>query len=232
MGKTYGYPEDSDSDGSCHLVNGRWDSAVGWLYLISNRFCVFCQRMPGVPLTLWLIRHTNTWHNRLSLANCFIPTWTIIHEWKVKIMALTKADIVEAVQTEIGLTRHKSISIVESLLETIKSKLASGEDVLVSGLASSVYRRNVNAGLGIQVQARTWCWDQGRWSRLSAVGSYGSVSMATDRKIVCIFCGGLADIKKQNDLMVVSCPKCKRETELDTYQDIFDNWMGDIRTED
>ena len=48
-------------------------------------------------------------------------------------MALTKADIVEAVQTEIGFTRHQSISIVENLLETIKSKLASGENVLVSG---------------------------------------------------------------------------------------------------
>ena len=48
-------------------------------------------------------------------------------------MALTKADIVEAVQTEIGFTRHRSIEIVENLLETIKSKLESGEDVLVSG---------------------------------------------------------------------------------------------------
>jgi integration host factor subunit alpha len=48
-------------------------------------------------------------------------------------MTLTKADIVEAVQTEIGLTRNQSIGIVESLLETIKSKLESGEDVLVSG---------------------------------------------------------------------------------------------------
>jgi integration host factor subunit alpha len=48
-------------------------------------------------------------------------------------MTLTKADIVEAVQSEIGFTRHQSIELVESLLETIKSKLASGEDVLVSG---------------------------------------------------------------------------------------------------
>ena len=48
-------------------------------------------------------------------------------------MALTKKDIVEALQTEIGLTRHKSANIVESLLETIKSTLESGEDVLVSG---------------------------------------------------------------------------------------------------
>ena len=48
-------------------------------------------------------------------------------------MALTKADIVEKVQTEIGFTRHQSTELVESLLETIKYKLDSGEDVLVSG---------------------------------------------------------------------------------------------------
>jgi integration host factor subunit alpha len=48
-------------------------------------------------------------------------------------MALTKADIVEAMQSDMGFTRHQSTELVESLLETIKSKLASGEDVLVSG---------------------------------------------------------------------------------------------------
>jgi integration host factor subunit alpha len=48
-------------------------------------------------------------------------------------MTLTKADIVEAVQTEIGLTRNQSIGIVEKLLKLIKSKLESGDDVLVSG---------------------------------------------------------------------------------------------------
>jgi integration host factor subunit alpha len=48
-------------------------------------------------------------------------------------MALTKADIVRAVQTKFGFTRHQSFSIVESLLETIKSNLESDEDVLVSG---------------------------------------------------------------------------------------------------
>ena len=48
-------------------------------------------------------------------------------------MALTKADIVEKVQTEIGFTSHKSTKLVESLLELIKFTLTSGEDVLVSG---------------------------------------------------------------------------------------------------
>ena len=42
-------------------------------------------------------------------------------------MALTKADIVEAVQTEIGYTRRQSTELVETLLQTIKSKLESGE---------------------------------------------------------------------------------------------------------
>ena len=48
-------------------------------------------------------------------------------------MALTKADIVEALQTKIGFTRHQSSELVENPLELIKSKLESGEDVLVSG---------------------------------------------------------------------------------------------------
>jgi hypothetical protein len=51
-------------------------------------------------------------------------------------------------------------------------------------------------------------------------------------KIVCIFCGGIARINDKDDTKVVTCPKCKRETELDEYQDIFDVWMGDIRNKD
>ena len=48
-------------------------------------------------------------------------------------MALTKADIVEAVQSDMGFTKTQSFDLIESLLELIKSKLESGEDVLVSG---------------------------------------------------------------------------------------------------
>ena len=48
-------------------------------------------------------------------------------------MALTKSDIVEQVNNELGLPRKQSIEMVESLLEIIKSTLASGDDVLVSG---------------------------------------------------------------------------------------------------
>jgi phage FluMu protein Com len=51
-------------------------------------------------------------------------------------------------------------------------------------------------------------------------------------RIICIFCGRIAKIKNQGELKIVVCPKCKRETELDEYQAIFDKWMGDIRKEE
>lgn len=48
-------------------------------------------------------------------------------------MPLTKKDLVDQVQTELGFLRNPSVEIIESLLELIKSTLASGNDVLVSG---------------------------------------------------------------------------------------------------
>jgi integration host factor subunit alpha len=48
-------------------------------------------------------------------------------------MALTKKDLIEQVSTELGFLRNKSGESVESVIETIKSTLASGEDVLISG---------------------------------------------------------------------------------------------------
>ena len=47
-------------------------------------------------------------------------------------MTLTKADIVEAVAEQNGYTNKRSVEMVETLLEIIKSTLESGEDVLVS----------------------------------------------------------------------------------------------------
>ncbi|MES0447856.1 MAG: integration host factor subunit alpha [Desulfobacterales bacterium] len=48
-------------------------------------------------------------------------------------MTLTKAQIIEKVSTRNGLTKKLSTKTVETFLEIIKSTLASGEDVLVSG---------------------------------------------------------------------------------------------------
>jgi len=47
-------------------------------------------------------------------------------------MALTKNDIVTSVH-ELGFTKKKSVEIIETLLEIMKSSLEKNEDVLISG---------------------------------------------------------------------------------------------------
>jgi len=47
-------------------------------------------------------------------------------------MALTKAQLVETVQQQIGFSRDDSVEIIETLLELIKHSLERGDDVLIS----------------------------------------------------------------------------------------------------
>ena len=54
-------------------------------------------------------------------------------ETEITPMALTKMDLIEQVSTELGFLRKQSAEIVQSVIEIVKSSLASGEDVLVSG---------------------------------------------------------------------------------------------------
>ena len=62
-------------------------------------------------------------------------------------MGLTKIQIVESIQNQTGFPKNKSLDIVESLLEIIKSTLASGEDVMVSGFGKfSVREKNERKG--------------------------------------------------------------------------------------
>jgi integration host factor subunit alpha len=62
-------------------------------------------------------------------------------------MALTKADIIESVNQELGFPQKRSTELVEQLIETIKTTLASGEDVLVSGFGKfSVNEKNERKG--------------------------------------------------------------------------------------
>ena len=35
--------------------------------------------------------------------------------------------------------------------------------------------------------------------------------MTEAESIICIFCGGISNIKEQNNQEVVSCPRCKRD---------------------
>ena len=48
-------------------------------------------------------------------------------------MALTKSQITDAIAKQNGFTKKQSTETVETILEIIKSTLASGEDVLISG---------------------------------------------------------------------------------------------------
>jgi len=48
-------------------------------------------------------------------------------------MALTKAQIINSLHSQLGIARKNSIEVVETLLEIIKKKLENGEDVLISG---------------------------------------------------------------------------------------------------
>ncbi len=48
-------------------------------------------------------------------------------------MALTKSDLIEAISERLALSPTEAKSVLENLLEIMKSTLASGEDVMISG---------------------------------------------------------------------------------------------------
>ena len=48
-------------------------------------------------------------------------------------MSLTKSDLIEEISERLDLSPVESRSILENLLETMKSTLASGEDLMISG---------------------------------------------------------------------------------------------------
>jgi len=48
-------------------------------------------------------------------------------------MTLTKDNLISAIVEANGYPRNQTVELVETLLELIKSKLLSGEDVLISG---------------------------------------------------------------------------------------------------
>jgi integration host factor subunit alpha len=56
-------------------------------------------------------------------------------------MTLTKQSLIDKITEENGYLRKQSSEIVEILLELIKSRLASGEDVLISGFGKFCVRQ-------------------------------------------------------------------------------------------
>ena len=74
-------------------------------------------------------------------------------------MSLTKAEIIESVQQQLGFTQKKSTDLVEQLIEIMKSTLASGEDVLISGFGKFCVnekkeRRGRNPATGDEMMLR------------------------------------------------------------------------------
>ena len=48
-------------------------------------------------------------------------------------MTLNKANLIDSMYNQVGLSKPRSAQVVESLLEIIKKTLEGGEDVLISG---------------------------------------------------------------------------------------------------
>lgn len=76
-------------------------------------------------------------------------------------MALTKEDIITNVYNQVGLSKKQSRSVVETLLEIVKSRLEEGEDLLVSGFGKFVVKnktarrgRNPQTTEDLQLRAR------------------------------------------------------------------------------
>ena len=76
-------------------------------------------------------------------------------------MALTKEKIINEIYNQCGLSKTKSVEAVESLLETIKQTLESGEDVLITRFGKFYVNeknerrgRNPQTGEVLQLRAR------------------------------------------------------------------------------
>jgi integration host factor subunit alpha len=55
-------------------------------------------------------------------------------------MTLTKDHLVSSIGDRLGISKFESSRIVETVLETVKSSLTNGEDVLISGFGKFTVR--------------------------------------------------------------------------------------------
>ena len=76
-------------------------------------------------------------------------------------MTTTKSDLVNAVAEANGFPQNKSAEIIEALLDLIKTKIAGGEDVLISGFGKFCVKkkrerrgRNPATGEDMMLEAR------------------------------------------------------------------------------
>ncbi len=76
-------------------------------------------------------------------------------------MAMTKADIVEALYEKVGFSKKEAADLVELVFDTIKSALSEGQKIKISGFGNFVVRekrsrvgRNPQTGQSIEISAR------------------------------------------------------------------------------
>jgi integration host factor subunit alpha len=76
-------------------------------------------------------------------------------------MALTKAELVDVIHEQAGVTRNDSAQLLEQVFAIMKETLEKGEPVKISGFGNFVVRenkprkgRNPQTGLGLTISAR------------------------------------------------------------------------------
>jgi integration host factor subunit alpha len=76
-------------------------------------------------------------------------------------MAVTKADIVDAMYTKLGLSKKEAADLVEMVFDSLKASLSKGQKVKISGFGNFVVRekrsrvgRNPQTGESIEISAR------------------------------------------------------------------------------
>jgi len=76
-------------------------------------------------------------------------------------VAMTKADIVEALYEKVGFSKKEAADLVELVFDQIKGTLAKGEKIKISGFGNFVVRekrsrigRNPQTGESIEISAR------------------------------------------------------------------------------
>ena len=76
-------------------------------------------------------------------------------------MAMTKADIIEALYEKVGFSKKEAADLVELVFDTLKTTLAKGQKIKISGFGNFVVRekrsrvgRNPQTGESIEISAR------------------------------------------------------------------------------
>ncbi len=76
-------------------------------------------------------------------------------------MTLTKKELTDSIYERVGIPRNESRGAMETILELMKSTLASGEEILISGFGkfcvnnkSTRKGRNPQTGAGLTLEAR------------------------------------------------------------------------------